>query len=332
MMKKTTALALAVFLIAALAGCSGAGKGTKTAAAEPPSETASPSPSPTRSATVVPDVAGMAVIQAERALQALGLSTVIIGKDGKQWTSLLPGPDVKAVSSDPAAGTRTGRKTIQVIVDISEDEQRAAAAAAAEAAKLAVRYEFTCGEEVFHSFKEVWASNFYKSSGTCTVKIDGKYGSEKLALLPSEQALVDIVARNGGDASVPSWTFNSLLKVCAKPEYDYVDQVIAKQAWHTAEARGALALCPDAPHAAVLQEVIAIPKIDDGTKIVGEDMEAGTWKTKPKSKDCYWARTTGAGEIIANDFVGFAPDGVTVTVYPGEGFESSNCGVWSKIG
>jgi hypothetical protein len=61
-------------------------------------------------------------------------------------------------------------------------------------------------------------------------------------------------------------------------------------------------------------------------------MEPGTYKTKPGSKDCYWSRTTGGGDIIANDFVGFAPNGVTVTVYPGEGFESTRCGVWTKIG
>ena len=36
--------------------------------------------------------------------------------------------------------------------------------------------------------------------------------------------------------------------------------------------------------------------------------------------------------IIANDFVSFAPDGVTVTVYPSEGFESERCAPWTKIG
>lgn len=30
--------------------------------------------------------------------------------------------------------------------------------------------------------------------------------------------------------------------------------------------------------------------------------------------------------------VGFAPAGVTVTVFAGEGFESERCGVWTKIG
>jgi hypothetical protein len=60
-------------------------------------------------------------------------------------------------------------------------------------------------------------------------------------------------------------------------------------------------------------------------------MEPGTYRTKPSAKGCYWSRTTGGG-IIANDMVGFAPAGVPVTVYPGEGFESNRCGVWTKIG
>ena len=45
-----------------------------------------------------------------------------------------------------------------------------------------------------------------------------------------------------------------------------------------------------------------------------------------------WSRTTGGGDVIENDFVGFAPNGVTVAVYEGEGFESQHCGVWTKIG
>lgn len=61
-------------------------------------------------------------------------------------------------------------------------------------------------------------------------------------------------------------------------------------------------------------------------------MEPGTYRTKPGSKDCYWSRTNGGGDIIANNFIGFAPNGVTVTVCAGEGFESQRCGMCTKIG
>lgn len=82
----------------------------------------------------------------------------------------------------------------------------------------------------------------------------------------------------------------------------------------------------------MLQGVVTAVKVGPGTRVVGQTMEPGTYKTNPGAKDCYWSRTTGGGAIIANDFVGFAPDGVSVTVYPGEGFESSNCGIWTKTG
>jgi hypothetical protein len=99
-------------------------------------------------------------------------------------------------------------------------------------------------------------------------------------------------------------------------------------------AKAALAMCPDAAHAAVLQEVINAVKVSDGDKIVGKTMEPGTYRTVPGVKDGYWSRNTGGGAIIDNDFVGFAPNGVTVTVTvrSGEGFESKGCGTWTKIG
>ena len=68
------------------------------------------------------------------------------------------------------------------------------------------------------------------------------------------------------------------------------------------------------------------------TRFVGQTMEPGTYKTKPGIKDCYWSRNTGGGDIIDNDFVSFAPDGATVTVYAGEGFESEHYESKTKIG
>jgi hypothetical protein len=142
-----------------------------------------------------------------------------------------------------------------------------------------------------------------------------------------------ILASKGGDVSVPISTVADVMQLCAKLATDYGDQVVARNDWRIAEAEGALSVCPDAPHAALLQEALTTVKIGDGNKVVGQTMEPGTYRTKPGIKDCYWSRNTGGGSsIIANDFVSFAPDGATVTVYPGEGFESSRCGVWTKIG
>lgn len=122
-----------------------------------------------------------------------------------------------------------------------------------------------------------------------------------------------------------------IMGLCAKVDTTNYNQQ-ASTPERKADAEAALSVCPDAPHAALLQETVNTIKVASGDIIVGQTMEPGTWKTAPGIKDCYWSRNTGGGDIIANDFVGFAPDGVTVTVFAGEGFESSRCGIWTKIG
>lgn len=64
----------------------------------------------------------------------------------------------------------------------------------------------------------------------------------------------------------------------------------------------------------------------DGNYIVGSDLRAGTYRTTGTEWDtCYWAQVQGDGAIIENDFVTFAPEGITVTVHDGEGFQSQGC-------
>lgn len=340
-MKRYISAVLAATLIVGLAACGGG--------ETQPASVDTPTTSPT--SLTVPAVTGMDFPTARTTVLKDYVVTVL-GKDGKKWTASSPNKTVMIVSSSPAAGTVIDKAEIQVSVNMTEDEMNAAATAefaAANAAataalaakKLAIRYEFTCGPnpysttgvDVYNSLKDVWASKHYAGSDKCITRIDGFSADSKPAVLPSEQAIVDIVAANGGDTSgAPAQAFDTVLRLCVKPDPDFADAVFAIPAWKTARAKAALALCPDAPHAALLQEVATAVKVDSGTKVVGQTMEPGTYKTKPGAKDCYWARTTGGGDIIANNFVGFAPDGVTVTVVAGEGFESSNCGVWTKIG
>ncbi|QDG89080.1 hypothetical protein NIBR502770_11755 [Pseudarthrobacter sp. NIBRBAC000502770] len=281
----------------------------------------------------MPDVTGKQFGEARKLLYDADFFGYPWGKDGKKWAGMAP-DDAIVTSTVPAAGTVTDTSDIKINVNTSEAERLAAA-------KLAKRYEFICGgiwtssnSDTYHSLKEVWASKSYSNADTCSVKIDGDYVDySKPTLLPAEQAIVDIVAANGGDvSSVPAKTFDTELRLCAKPAPDFATLIWAKPEWKKAQAKAALALCPEAPHAAMLQEVVNTVKLGDGTHVVGKEMEPGTYRTNPSTKDCYWSRTTGGGNIIANDFVGFAPDGVTVTVYPGEGFESQRCGAWTKIG
>jgi len=73
----------------------------------------------------------------------------------------------------------------------------------------------------------------------------------------------------------------------------------------------------------------------EGTYTVGKDIKPGTYRTYTapggRVTDCYWERSTGGGQTIANDFVKNAPKGVTVTLRRGEGFTSEGCGNWIPV-
>ncbi|MEV8265745.1 hypothetical protein [Microbacterium sp. NPDC077057] len=81
------------------------------------------------------------------------------------------------------------------------------------------------------------------------------------------------------------------------------------------------------------------PKMDmvlggfyDGDHIVGQTIQPGTYRTATGVKDCYWERNDGSGDILDNNFVGAAHNGVTVTVNSGEGFTTNGCGLWIPAG
>jgi hypothetical protein len=69
----------------------------------------------------------------------------------------------------------------------------------------------------------------------------------------------------------------------------------------------------------------------DGMYLVGVDIAPGTWRSEGSSS-CYWERLSGfggdPGEIIAN---GLSDDPQIVTIGASDaGFESTDCGMWSK--
>jgi hypothetical protein len=69
-----------------------------------------------------------------------------------------------------------------------------------------------------------------------------------------------------------------------------------------------------------------------GTKRVGVDISAGTYRTRVAVADCYWERLRGFSgdfdDIIANDF----SSGYQVVTIKStdKGFSSSRCGTWSS--
>ena len=84
----------------------------------------------------------------------------------------------------------------------------------------------------------------------------------------------------------------------------------------------------------------ALTGFDDGTYEVvakiprGElgMVRPGKYRTGPRVRDCYWERSTGGGDTIANDFVTNASQGVTVTIRSSDGgFKSEGCGQWLPV-
>lgn len=111
------------------------------------------------------------------------------------------------------------------------------------------------------------------------------------------------------------------------------DEPLEEQApWDNHVLRGTLMLCPKSPRAAEMKTKTSGNTIDDGDYAVGVDINPGTYRTAKGMSDCYWERTTKGGATIANDFVTYAPAGVTVTIRPSDGgFSSEGCGPWKRV-
>lgn len=75
----------------------------------------------------------------------------------------------------------------------------------------------------------------------------------------------------------------------------------------------------------------------DGTHVVGQDIEAGTYKTAGPSSSsfgaCYWARLSNtSGEFDAIITNGVPTGQATVTIRSGDAaFETSGCQTWTKV-
>jgi hypothetical protein len=81
-----------------------------------------------------------------------------------------------------------------------------------------------------------------------------------------------------------------------------------------------------------LSSVTASPDapFSDGTFIVGVDVAPGTWRADA-AEGCYWARLRGfsgaMGDLIAND----NGNGVVRIAASDRGFNSHNCGTWTRL-
>jgi len=70
----------------------------------------------------------------------------------------------------------------------------------------------------------------------------------------------------------------------------------------------------------------------EGDYSVGKKARPGTYRTEPRTTDCYWERNSRGGDIIANDLITFAASGATVTILSSDGgFSTTGCGPWIPL-
>ena len=225
-------------------------------------------------------------------------------------------PDPLVTASQPASPTAT-QMPGQVESSASAPTASTPSTPAAPA-KPAV-WSFNCGGTPLATLQEVWTS----SANYCsTVDPAGEWTPSA-----QEQAVIDTVVNGQGASGTDAQVFDNVLGKCIKMETTLSDE---RPWWYEA----ALQVCPDAPHApdmALLTEKKILT--GDGSRRIGaEGFAAGTYRSDPEARECYWERSTGTGDTIANDFVTYAADGVTVTLKDGESFTAERCGMWRWIG
>ena len=162
-----------------------------------------------------------------------------------------------------------------------------------------------------------------KNLDICSAEMDPSHKPSRT----EAKALALLTAFN--TAETKQGTLEILMGICADRS-DFADQ--SPIVWNMNMLASAVMLCPKAPHAAAMRARGSGAVFDDGTYVVGTEVKPGTYRTGPGVRDCYWERTTDGGGTIANDFVTFAPKGVTVTIRKSDGgFTSTDCGVWKRV-
>ena len=104
------------------------------------------------------------------------------------------------------------------------------------------------------------------------------------------------------------------------------------------EVAGAKVMCPNSVHltdgdnAPATSSAPAKASFSDGTHMVGEDIQPGTYRNKGTSS-CYWERLSGFGGTFADIIANENPRGQSyVTIDPSDrAFKSQNCGTWEMV-
>lgn len=299
------------------------------------------------SAPLMPEVVGLKAAKAVAALRKTGIKADFVGSDGKTFPMAYQADTTVKEASVPAGTPVEAAQRVTITFVATEAELLVQA----EAAKMATRFEYTCttGTSTYtdksafkaKDFREVWASPAFGTLKKCDVALAGKSSFDEFSLIGNEQSIVDTVAANQGDVSIPSGALLDVFEACTLPPSIEFDASRGPNNNRVeAIAIAALDLCSDAPFAAELKRIATgLPpaQMKDGTYMVGTSIQSGTYQVQvPEGAngvhDCYWERTTAQGGTIANDFISYAPQGPVVSILDGEGFVSERCGSWKRIG
>jgi len=181
----------------------------------------------------------------------------------------------------------------------------------------------------FDTFRDAWSKHYDDCDGTLS---NGELSSQQ------QHALT---LAYGADAESSSIGF--LYAICAQSgsgAWSYLEDAGSSE--QIAEIKGALLICPDHPDRKLLRRLIrnAQAKIalqesgrifDDGTYLVGKEIQPGTYYVSGDIEGCYWERTNRNGETIDNYFTNSARR-VQATIRRSDySFSSENCGEWQPV-
>lgn len=335
MRKHIRTAALVVCLSVSVAACSAPADSAPvpepTASAEQ-ATTPTPTPSPSPSAEPsLPDVEGMTLKQAAKALASEGASvqTQLELPHGLSQASV----DVPQKVADQFTVTQArsnlpvaGKESVTLFAEPTEEIER-----------KYFSWQFDCSdkeygsdsiEETFYTLESIWESKNLKQFKDC----DAEFLGDKWEPTKLESEVEKLAQEHWDGGEEPVLAFASALEYCTVSGEPTVDDPI--NGWGSSMVRtmiqGAVKLCPDAPFHKSMADWASGKKFNYGTYDVGDEIPAGTYKSSDKISDCYWERMTSHGTRISNDFITHASKGAIVTLRAGETFEArEECGIWS---
>ncbi|MFE6966845.1 hypothetical protein ACFVAJ_17175 [Agromyces sp. NPDC057679] len=230
-------------------------------------------------------------------------------RDKQEREALLIAPEkIAEIDAALKASPWAAPEDVATLTKARNDLQAAVDQKSGRGAYLALAYLKPI-TEMIGTQEEAAAKTFFAALETAGTPVTDPNSSDSKAKAAEAQAWCDTLRRNwSGDRGLAAASLRGSLP--------------------TDREAALTALCPDMRGV----KDAADQMLADGRRTVGQNVAAGTWRTLGKVTDCYWERSSGSGEILANDFITLAPDGVSVEVYDGEGFTVQGCGLWEKVG